>query len=510
MNRVLLHDRKFTYSMLTKTFNDIANIEEEPPVKCDLLIRWGSVKGEDTEARIVLNRKTPLKNCLDKEKTFDILRINRIRRPRFVIPSPDSPYPLIGKKFNSCGKSDERIVQNYQEAIFSGANFFVEHLNLLKKYNIYVFDCNVFYLTKKIPVKTNSDKISNHWEYEEVPKDLDYETLKVCSFAQRAVYILGLDFALIHAGIDLRNRPVVLDVTPVPQIPAPALKKFAKMIREYPGINELDSGLPAALLNQSEPDVLLGADPEFVLRDTQTGNMIYPSDYLSKEGPIGYDERSERRQGLLYPLAEVRPKPDYCPIRLTDNIYFLLRKAASILPPKVEWLAGSTHFGQYYVGGHIHFSNINLNYRLLRALDNYLGIPLFLIEDPATSVLRRRQYGWIGSFRYKNHGGFEYRTPGSWLVSPDIARATLCLAKIISSEYPKLTRDVFTDTSLQKAFYQGKNFYFYDIFSELWEDLKKTTLFSKYYNYLAPLANKIEIGDHWDENQDIRKSWGLI
>lgn len=497
MERVLLYDKKFINTSLARIFKDFS-INEDPADKCQLLLRWGNLKGEDHHASSVLNRKLPLKNGLDKEKVFEILRINRVRRPKFVVPGPESPYPLVAKPLNvTTVKSQEKIVRIFSELPKSGAYFFVEHLNLLQKYKAYIFDFNLFCLAKKVRVKTNSQKIEPRWEYEELPKDLDKETQKISILAQRALYVLGLDFGLVHMGIDVKGRAVVLDVTPVPYMSLSIGERFLKLVNKH------HKGTP-------KRDVLLGADPEFILRNSTTGKIVYPSDFIKKEGVLGYDERSEGRAGRFYPLAEVRPKPDFSPLKLTENIRSILVTAASIFPPDTEWLAGSVQFGQYHIGGHIHFSHIDLNNKVLRALDNYLGIPLFLLEDPDTSALRRRQYGWLGSVRYKSHGGFEYRTPGSWLVTPEITKATLCLSKIIATEYEKLPLDFFVDIGLQKAFYQGKKMYFYDLFHDLWRDIKRTVLYEAYQEHLKILPDIIERGEIWDEKNDFRKAWGLI
>jgi hypothetical protein len=237
--------------------------------------------------------------------------------------------------------------------------------------------------------------------------------------------------------------------------------------------------------------------------------MVYASEYMDREGLIGYDERSEHREGRFFPLAEVRPAPDFCPLKLTEKIRDGLKEAQKIIPPHIEWLAGSLHFDRYQIGGHIHFSNVPLCSRLLRALDNYLAIPVMLAEDPATSARRRKQYGWLGSIRLKPHGGFEYRTPGSWLISPELTSGCLCLAKIVAANYMALPRDCFTDVEMQKAFYLAKKSYFYDIFNELWEDITLTPQHSKYAPHMASLVNLIKTRSHWNEKTDLRKSWGL-
>lgn len=508
MSSVFLYDKRVTDHSLSNTFSSFTPLTE-PGESCDILFRWGNPHGSDEMAKLVFNRKIPLKNCLDREKTFEILRVNKIRRPRFVVPQPDSVYPLIGKFFDSTTNLlKDKVVNTYTEAINSEADFFVEYIDLISKYNVYVFDLNVFFLTKKIAVRTTTTLTETEWAYVEVPTDLDQNAQKVCHLGQRALYVLGLDLGMAHIGIDIRGRAVALDITPTPALPIKAGELLHEKLEDFLALNQTYSADENVLPVNVEP-IILGADPEFMFRDSRTGKLVYPSEYLEQEGILGYDERSENRQGQFFPLAEVRPHPEICPVKLTENIRQILVTAASMLPPYVEWLAGSLQFEQYQIGGHIHFSNVRLNTGILRALDNYLGIPVFLIEDPRTSAKRRRQYGWIGSFRVKSHGGFEYRTPGSWLVSPEITRSCLTLAKIVVTEYRKLRRDYFTDIELQKAFYQAKKFYFYDIFNELWKDITKTSLYSLYAEYLSPIKNMIESGAYWNENEDLRKAWGL-
>lgn len=520
MNFVFLYDNKITDQALFQTFNDFSP-SVRPVESCDVLLRWGNPHGSDENSKIVINRKNPLKNSLDKEKAFEILKTNKIRRPRFVIPGPDSVYPVMAKYFhsNTANSPKDKIAHNFNEAITSGADFFVDYIDLIKKYNVYIYNMDVFHLTKKIAVKTNSSNARTNWVYEQLPTDLNQDCQKICHLAQRALYVLGLDLGMVHAGIDVQGRAVVLDITPTPPLPSPVGQLLHKKIQTYitqtlisdiENTNCVETPNDQPKANPERVEVLLGADPEFMLRDSRTGKIVYPSDFLDRDGFLGYDERSEQRQGRQFPLAEVRPTPEKCPLKLTENITQILLMAASILPSHIEWLAGSLQFENYQIGGHIHFSNVRLNSSLLRALDNYLGIPIFLMEDSHTASRRRRQYGWIGSFRVKSHGGFEYRTPGSWLISPEITRSCLCLAKIVASEYHRLPRDYFTNPDLQKAFYQAKKLYFYDIFNELWEDIKKTSLYKMYAQYLTPLTELINKGSQWNENDDIRKAWGLL
>lgn len=550
MNMVFLYDRRFVQQNVLDSFADFI-LTTQPVTGCSILMRWGNMSGNDNDAGIVLNRQHPLINCLDKEKAFEILKLNRVRRPLFVNPKSDSRYPIIGKRFDPASGQQQHIqINNFHEAQASDFDFFVEHVNTVKKYNIYIFNLSIYFLTKKTAVRTHTHftRIKPQWIYEEIPVDLDEDAQKAGLLAKRACHVLGLDFGEVHAGIDVYGRPLILDISPVPSLPEPAIPLFRRQVDNFaakwkttaavflhvltpPKPEPVDSDFAQTtlfdipdpdedILTQSdsfpassdggESNVLLGADPEFMLRNTITGQITYPSEFFSKEGSLGYDDRSERRQGILFPLAEIRPAPDYCPIKLTENIRAIMFQALSLIPPHIEWLAGSLHFERYQIGGHIHFSNIEVNARLLRALDNYLGIPVMLVEDPATALRRRKQYGWLGSIRCKPHGGFEYRTPASWLVTPEITAGCLCLAKIVAEEYRKLPKDFLSDPNMQKAFYQSKKYYFYDLFNEIWQDIEKTSLFAGYARYLTPLTDLINRQSHWDETIDLRKSWGLL
>lgn len=469
------------------------------------LIRWGNLQGDD-DAEIILNRKPALKNAIDKEKAFSILKLNRIRRPAFVYLKPASRFPLVARSFwEDAGNSSIKLVRNYLEAIQSKADFFTEYVEIVKKYRAYVFDLKVLCLTKKIPVKSNTsfNKSGDAWQYEEIPQDMDADSQKAGALAIRAIYSLGLEFGEVFVGINPNGRPYVLDVKPVPGLTPQTTEKFKKALSVYITESRHRQQVQAGQL-------LLGADPEFILRDKLTDRLIYPSGFLPREGTLGYDERSERREGRLFPLAEIRPAPDSCPLRLVNKIRWTMDAGIKLIPyENIEWLAGSIHFARYQIGGHIHFGGIKITTQLLRALDNYLGIPVMLIEDPEKAAERRKHYGGLGSFRLEPHGGFEYRTPGSWLISPEIARAVLCLAKVVACENQVLKRDFFVDMELQRAFYQGKKNYFFDLFEDLWQDIRVTETFELYANELQLFPDMIDNHQCWDEHRDIRLAWHL-
>ncbi|MFZ2539943.1 MAG: hypothetical protein WAX04_13770, partial [Oscillospiraceae bacterium] len=136
-------------------------------------------------------------------------------------------------------------------------------------------------------------------------------------------------------------------------------------------------------------------------------------------------------------------------------------------------------------------------------------LPVFLIENQNTSIKRRNKYGHLGDFRVKDYGGFEYRTPGSWLITPEITLAVLCLAKIVSSNYRKLSRNYFMNVEAQRAFYNGDQRYFKAYFEDIWRDIQRLDIYNEYKHQLEPIPNMINGNICWDEKLDIRKSWSL-
>ncbi|MCL5677480.1 MAG: hypothetical protein M1602_06425, partial [Firmicutes bacterium] len=112
------------------------------------------------------------------------------------------------------------------------------------------------------------------------------EGLLVAWHAMRALHALRLDFGAVWIGVQ-GLRTYALDVEPSPRL-TPALA--ATYVAALEG---LDSDLlwwpgdPPA----TQPDVVLGADPEFVLRDQASGEMIPASDYFSRYGVVGCDRQ---------------------------------------------------------------------------------------------------------------------------------------------------------------------------------------------------------------------------
>jgi hypothetical protein len=321
------------------------------------------------------------------------------------------------------------------------------------------------------------------------------DSMKAAQLARRVLILLGLDMLMVEIVLTGKRKWKIAGFDLSPQLREKDIERL---------VNKLE-----ALCFQDEHEVKLGADPEFMLVNSRSGRMVAASEFFPKEGMVGCDAiRLPNRQQR--PIAEIRPRPDRDPQNLISNIREALRSANRMAPyQNVKWVAGSQPFPGYSIGGHIHFSNVSLNSGLLRALDNYLGIPVFLIEDQVTAVKRRRRYGRLSDYRLKSHGGFEYRTPGSWLVSKDIATAVLCLAKIVVSRYYELNGNYLNNAEAQLAFYKGNQDYFRAIFPQLWDEIEALDLAQQYAAEISLIPWMIKNRIAWDEKTDLRKTWKI-
>jgi hypothetical protein len=398
---------------------------------------------------LVINDIRALMNCMDYEICKDILEVN------------DIPTDFSESRFIS------------------------------KCYDILLFNMSVISIHQTIQGKTNVTH-----------KYISEKTIpKVSEFAKKTLNLLGLDYAMIKICSNGQRKLFVTRINPSPVIREKDLHSltngFENMFKKY-----------TRELNQ-KPEIKLGADPEFMIANSRTDKMIAASEFFPRDGIVGCDNiRVPRRQQR--PVGELRPQADISPLMLQENIKAALEQANKMVPYKnIKLLAGSQPFPGFSIGGHIHFSNLSLNGHIMRTLDNYLGLPIYLLENQKTAVKRRNKYGHLNDFRVKDHGGFEYRTPGSWLVTPEISLAVLCLAKLVASNYLHLRHNFFLSVNAHRSFYRGDTQYFIAQFDELWNDLKKLDDYKKYSDELEIIPHMIRQNQTWDENTDLRKSWHL-
>jgi hypothetical protein len=236
---------------------------------------------------------------------------------------------------------------------------------------------------------------------------------------------------------------------------------------------------------------------------------VAASRFLAREGPVGCDAIVLSGHRVILPLAELRPQPSSDPRQLARNLHHTMQLAARAIPDEsLAWLSGGMPLRGFPLGGHIHFSRCWLNGHLLRALDNYLALPLMQIEGETTRQ-RRPRYGGLGDFRPQPHGGFEYRTLPSWLVSPAVTGGVLALAALIAEHYWSLTRRPLMDSEVQAAYHRGDKVMVSGIVAELWQDLEKLPSYSGHANCLDPLKSMIFRMEPWNERADFRRAWKI-
>jgi len=337
--------------------------------------------------------------------------------------------------------------------------------------------------------------------YREVtPEFAGFYVRRASREAVKAVYALGLDYGLVTIGILPGGHTLVLDVDPVPKLNGRLIDLFAQAIDRY------DAALTKELRRRER--VMLGADPEFLLLSPQ-GKVVYADRFLTRDGAVGCDAIVLSGHRVILPLAELRPQPSTDPRVLTRNLQETMQLASrAITDESLAWLSGGMPAGGYPLGGHIHFSRCWLNAHLLRALDNYLALPLILIEG-ATTGGRRPRYGSLGDFRRKPHGGFEYRTLPSWLQTPDIAYGVLTLASLIVDHYWLLPLRPLAETDIQAAYYRGDKVMLKSVVTRIWSELSGLKAYSLVAAPLERLRSRIESMAPWNEREDIRKAWKI-
>ncbi|MGO4111250.1 putative amidoligase domain-containing protein [Paenibacillus sp. YAF4_2] len=255
--------------------------------------------------------------------------------------------------------------------------------------------------------------------------------------------------------------------------------------------------------------LLIGADPEFVLIRPD-GKIAPASRYLGEGvgGAAGSDAMLVGRR-LVYPVAELRPEPAADVAGLAANVRRLLLRAAELVrDPSLRWAAGAMPVPGLALGGHIHLSGVRLTPRLLRLLDSYAAMPLALVEDPAGRG-RRPRYGILGDYRLQPHGGFEYRTLPSWLVSPAAAKAAFALALLCAREADALHDIPALDERYVEAYYAGDRTELAGCLDRVAGAMSATDSYAALAPYIEPVLDAARRGVTWDERADIRIKWRI-
>ncbi len=333
--------------------------------------------------------------------------------------------------------------------------------------------------------------------------ELDQSPLvnRLMKMAVRSLYTIGLSSGEVILSTYGERQYVVEQVTPLSKLREP------KLIRIY----KQQQTILHNVLHQEEKkgiQLMMGMDPEFLLVDASSMEVVPASQFLERIGEVGCD--AVHVGGVTsFPVAELRPEPSLQPRGLLVELMHALGSAKQLIRDRsLIWMAGGMPVPGLPLGGHLHFSGIVLTYSLVQVLDNYLALPVMLLEDH-TSLTRRPRYGYLGDFRRQPHGGFEYRTLPSFLVSPLVAKGVVFLAYLIVRHYKELVLRPLNQEIIHRAYYEGNRNVIRDCVEPLFRDMMSLSDYSEYAKYIDPLLNHISSGTIWDESRDIRPLWNI-
>jgi hypothetical protein len=317
--------------------------------------------------------------------------------------------------------------------------------------------------------------------------------------AVRTLYSLGLDSGEVLLRAMGNRRYVVEGVTPL-------VKTSGQRLPEPYRSAALALERKLALEQPDRSGLLMGMDPEFIILRESTGRVVPASRYLPTDGVAGCDAGPPGTRGA-FPVAELRPQPRGEPRALLAQLMSAAALADRLIADRsLRWRAGGMPLTGWALGGHLHFSGVTLTAPLLRALDNYLALPMLLLEDVRAGA-RRPRYGVLGDFRTQPHGGFEYRTLPSFLVSPVIAKGAVYLAHLIVSHYEDLTQRPLDREDLHIAYYSGDKSPLRVAIPPLLAQLRSLGGYEIAAPYIEPLFDYIAAERTWDESRDIRELW---
>ena len=468
MTYYLLHTGQPSAKRLLKRVPELREYQSTADIRLDdTVMRWGQSFEADPPQGRVLNPRVAAERAKSRVSMLQFLRQMGVR--------------TLPKNQNAQGIN---IVRNYRFPIFD-----------LRALTCFRADSGPAWVNQRI------QRVQDN--FREVSLDDDRVTTRAMYLAARALHTLGLDNGLVSVAMGQKGMLYVVDVTP-----NPVLK--GRLLDLYAGAVERDIDSEKDVARGSLGPFLMGTDVELMLKNATSGKMVLASRYFSRKGNIGCDDRSVQFDGKRLPLLELRPEPDSNPVGLVANLRKLMTEAShSINQRNVEWRAGSMPFQPYSIGGHIHFSGLPFTSQFVRALDNYVGLPLMVVEDQRTAVLRRKRYGFYGDIRHKDYGGFEYRTPASFIVSPEIATAALCLAYVVAVHHRELPVYDIYDRQLQQSFFNGHAGALAPIAERNLALLARTSSYTRYREHIEPLVAMIRSGTVWNEQQDIRAVWGI-
>ena len=375
-------------------------------------------------------------------------------------------------------------------------------------YKVSLFQLKAIQISKVSPTQTQLIRSAGAqaqpiWTNIDQPHRDSKRWSKLEMAAIRACYALGLDTGEVTISMAEDQPCIVHHISPYPN-----LAQESTVITYLNAITEHLSNIENENNEYVQRSLQIGMDPEFILFDPKRGKVVPAAKFLNRIGNAGCD--SVRIEGRLrFPLAELRPEPAQEPRQLMKHLLGSFRTAYNMISDhSLIWQAGGMPRRGFCLGGHLHFSGVTPTPELLHVLDNYLGLPVFVLEDES-SLKRRPRYGFLGDFRIKDYGGFEYRTLPSFLISPLVTKGVVALAKLLMIHHKALSHRPLADERVYDAFYQGNQAAVKDVLPPIMAQIQSLSSYPKYESYIAPFFKAISSEKTWDEQADIRQNWKL-
>lgn len=319
--------------------------------------------------------------------------------------------------------------------------------------------------------------------------------------AARALYALWLDIGSVLVAISGTGSLAIRDAWSIEQ-----QQPLDRAI-----LNEsLNRWLESWEMDREQP-FRLGADPELIFVD-ESNKLVSASsillDYTSEE--IGIDALLYKNK-LIYPIVELRPRPAGHPARLFATLHGLLKELNELAAEQnLRWQAGAMPVKGVALGGHLHVSGIPLTPRLLRLLDVMLALPFAALADESGKA-RNDKFGGLGDYRKQFHGGFEYRTLPSWLVSPALTKAAIYVCWLTVEQRFALAEHLHSDDlqTVEEVYAQGEREQLCALAQKYIELLVSLTTDRRLVEGVQPLQRALQQRSTWNEQSDIRQRWKL-
>jgi len=261
-------------------------------------------------------------------------------------------------------------------------------------------------------------------------------------------------------------------------------------------------------MNDTLIDFTIGADPEFACVNPRGGEIVSAGDHVSEDEDVEFGCDGN---GVTF---ELRPAPSKNPLQIIHNIHDIFVRQTIERPEflKYKWVAGSWVEG-YPLGGHVHFGlkkTIITPDSAVNYLDHYVGVVSLLLEIKGHGIKRRSDgYGGMGD-RREQPWGFEYRPMSSWLSSPYVSAAILCLSKTVMYEAVNNKHFPWRKFAMNDDFVNMNQSRILSYFPEIWSDITKMYLYQTYKPYIDLIYFLIKNKLTWMPQSGMQESWGVV